>query len=89
MPVCCPIYVTHAEAILLDTKVYATLLSVTLGTFGCPLGRAKQPFWLLQIFEAAAPVTPLVQAVQLRLLRMLLLDPEHAQPQALLAQLQQ
>lgn len=51
--------------------------------------KVRQPFLLLQIFAAAAPVIPLIQAVQLRLLRILLLDPDHAQPQALLAQLQQ
>lgn len=51
-----------------------------------PCYEAKQ---LLQVFATAAPVTPLLQAAQLRLLRMLLLDPEHAQSQALLAHLQQ
>lgn len=43
----------------------------------------------MQVFAPAAPVNPLLEAVQLRLLRLLLLDPDHAQSQTLLAQLQQ
>ncbi|KAL3138519.1 hypothetical protein ABBQ32_006303 [Trebouxia sp. C0010 RCD-2024] len=42
-----------------------------------------------KVFAPAAPVNPLLEAVQLRLLRLLLLDPDHAQSQTLLAQLQQ
>lgn len=43
---------------------------------------------MLQVFAAEAPNTPFVSAVQLRLLRLLLLDPDHMQPQALLAHLE-